>query len=271
MSGPTTTPPTDAGSTPREGGEGVTQADRNLAEMIKARTTGYGGTAIRDGEMDSHWLVQACAEHRLATTSSSDASPDSGERTREALRRAVYEDRPFTVISEALAQATGLEMGAAIPFEDALAVGMDDREMQRIIGVVLDRLTASPASLSGGTEDVWRIASEIYAEVADEPLGDLSQRRQAVQDRWCDAVRAALHPSPEAPANRQDAGEVDLVSREMTAFEAAYPLVNTAKYPNGEVVAGRARYDEPDVDKMFGAWLARSTLTSPKDVKGGGR
>lgn len=36
------------------------------------------------------------------------------------------------------------------------------------------------------------IAAFIYAEVADEPLGDLMQRRQAVQDTWHDAVRAAL-------------------------------------------------------------------------------
>ncbi|TCQ04076.1 hypothetical protein C8J40_109211 [Sphingomonas sp. PP-CC-3A-396] len=40
---------------------------------------------------------------------------------------------------------------------------------------------------------IREIAAAIYAEVADEPLGDLTQRRQAVQDTWHDAVRAALN------------------------------------------------------------------------------
>jgi hypothetical protein len=39
---------------------------------------------------------------------------------------------------------------------------------------------------------IREIAATIYTEVADEPLGDLTQRRQAVQDTWHDAVRAAL-------------------------------------------------------------------------------
>ena len=39
---------------------------------------------------------------------------------------------------------------------------------------------------------VRAIAADIYAEVAIEPLGDLSQRRDQVQTQWFDAVRSAL-------------------------------------------------------------------------------
>lgn len=40
--------------------------------------------------------------------------------------------------------------------------------------------------------DYARIAAAIYAEVSDEPLGDLDQRRPRVQKQWEEAVRAAL-------------------------------------------------------------------------------
>lgn len=51
------------------------------------------------------------------------------------------------------------------------------------------------------------------------------------------------------------------VAEEMVAFEAAYPFCDSTKHGNGEVVAGRVRYAEPEIDKMFSAWLsARAAL-----------
>jgi hypothetical protein len=73
--------------------------------------------------------------------------------------------------------------------------GGEDVEQEHAVGYLRDDLTpdATPTREADDAR-IREIAATIYAEVADEPLGDLTQRRQAVQDTWHDAVRAALLP-----------------------------------------------------------------------------
>lgn len=65
---------------------------------------------------------------------------DAGDM--DAIMRAVYDEHPFTVISEAIAKATGLPMRSAIPYDQFLATGGDDTGTRRI---VLAALTARAA------------------------------------------------------------------------------------------------------------------------------
>lgn len=61
------------------------------------------------------------------------------------------------------------------------------------------------------------------------------------------------------------ADELDF-AREMAAFEAAFPYMETALYKNGAVIAGRPRYAEPEHDRMFSAWLSGRRTTSEPAV-----
>lgn len=45
-------------------------------------------------------------------------------------------------------------------------------------------------------------------------------------------------------------------SAEMLSFEAAFPYADHTLHDGGKFVAGRVRYAEPEVDKMFSAFLA---------------
>jgi hypothetical protein len=57
------------------------------------------------------------------------------------------------------------------------------------------------------------------------------------------------------------------VADEMNLFEARFPHCDHTKYNNGERSPGlgRVRYAEPEIDKMFSAWLA-AKLTPIADV-----
>lgn len=46
------------------------------------------------------------------------------------------------------------------------------------------------------------------------------------------------------------------VAREMALFEQHFRSSDLTKYSEGRIVAGRIRYAEPHIDKMFTAWLA---------------
>jgi len=59
-------------------------------------------------------------------------------------------------------------------------------------------------------EEAYRSAAEIYAEVADEPLGDLGQRRPRVQEQWREAVLRAFEAvRPKAAAQRAAIATLD--------------------------------------------------------------
>ncbi len=57
---------------------------------------------------------------------------------------------------------------------------------------------------------VRAIAADIYAEVAIERLGDLSQRRDQVQTQWFDAVRSALTTHLTTPDSRAVSGSAEV-------------------------------------------------------------
>lgn len=74
------TPPTDAGSTTREGGEGVRVTFGPCTHEWAYGTTTGGVSCIHCGDARGYDSTEALdARQRLATTSSPDASPDSGE------------------------------------------------------------------------------------------------------------------------------------------------------------------------------------------------
>lgn len=62
----------------------------------------------------------------------------------------------------------------------------------------------------------------------------------------------AVEPAGEPTTGVQ---KIDIAA-EMIAFEAVFPFSDHTKHRDGEVVAGRVRYAEPEVDKMFSAWLS---------------
>lgn len=66
------------------------------------------------------------------------APPQDREAVVEAMARAIYDDRPHTAMSQALAEATGLPLHASIPYEAAIAAGYDNSPLKHWLSVALD-------------------------------------------------------------------------------------------------------------------------------------
>lgn len=275
----TPTPPSDAGSTTPSGGEGVdsrviTQADRDAASSLCSSVTQLNrqviAKMIREGRCDYNPYVQAFAAHRLATTPSPDASPDSGE---VALAR------------QRLAEWVEWHDCPHASSEDAPPIDEDDVRLL---------LAASPASLSGGAEDrkaarvaemideggAWRACSgcqegeDGYISARDYPYSAVYRCQPGGGCTECGGIGVIWEPpgfwdgygeaapSPEAPANRQEAGEVERLREAGMVLASALERIAKGKW-----------LSKPDAVAIADGALAASTLalTSPKDVKGGGQ
>ncbi len=96
-------------------------------------------------------------------------------------------DCPNTLFVQALDKNTLFGVQCMCGFEGPV---LDTRD-----GAITAWSTRTPAPAGDVRVDeaqVGAIAADIYAELAIEPLGDLSKRRDQVQTQWFDAVRSAL-------------------------------------------------------------------------------
>jgi len=138
--------------------EDVTQADVKAAAAIMEWLL----TECEPSQMPTgadNPLVQAFARHRLAHT----ARPDAGDEEALIERgvRAAYDDWPHTVISDALAAATGLPHGATIDYDTSVRLGMDASGLRRTVRAALLATCFAPiARPDVGDEDVERPMTE---------------------------------------------------------------------------------------------------------------
>lgn len=129
------------------------------------------------------------------------------EGVRETYVRALYESWPHTVISLALADATGLPIGAVISWEKAVSTGADMSALYRYADAILALPSPAVPSDDGLRE---MIDAGLRSFCSDEPDFDISpgMRRKAAEHILAQPWAATLDANAVRSAALEEAAKV---------------------------------------------------------------
>ena len=136
-----------------DAGEAIT----NAADILD-QYAGYIATVKAD-ELERHPYLPSVeqASHDLHAALSRPYAGDADVDLIERGVRAAYVESPHTVISQALAEATGMPLGATIDYDTAIKTGMDALGLRRIVtaafGTVRERSVKAPTN--GEPDPAW--------------------------------------------------------------------------------------------------------------------